>query len=232
MLLDPSFRRAVSLLKTFGWQDPLGSIETALGETDAVRALWPEFDYPWEGAESLLAVAALPLVGYGSLMCNESAAATLSEASLSAARAVVALGGYRVYGRLLNAARVVDRYGPVPPGGPFAALSVQRAADGGAMFNGRLLQIARPDLAGLRQREHGYRLVPMTWLDWYDPAVYGVAYVLCGEPASTSEPLQPHPGYHEVCRRGAREVSPAFERFFLGTTFTGGSDEALVSGEC
>lgn len=184
--------------------------------------------YPWPGLEERLAAQAAPvlhLVGYGSLLEPDSARRTVLDTPDDGHPPVLAWGARRLFDyEMSDAGR--ERYGAAAEGRERAALDVRwtgRAADG---FNGRLLDVAVDHLEALRRREVGYDLAPVVWQPWDEPdAAPAVAFALCasrrpvGGRVRVRDDVLPCPPYLEICRRGARRVSPAFEQVLLDTTF-------------
>jgi len=202
----------------------------ALGEAlAAARAQWPSFPYPWEGLEDALrerGLDALPLVGYGSLISEVSARATIDVGETADRRAVAAFGAKRLFNYRMPGELLERRYGVPRDSREAAALNCETTGDPADALNGILTQVHAKDLDPLRERERHYGLRPALWLPWGDwRAAPRVAYLLeClpengapGHPYSAD--IDPQPEYVRTCREGARAISEAFLRFFDATAF-------------
>jgi hypothetical protein len=174
----------------------------------------------------------LPLVGYGSLLNQASAARTIHPSARR--QPVTALGARRVFNHRLDN-ETLRRYGAIDkrrdPGSvvdprAIAALNVIATGQPEDTLNGVLFEVPAADIPGLCGREEGYDLAPVVCVDFGLPAGGRFpAYILTcpDEPRGgfrrTDNGLTPHWPYLEVCLEGARAVSREFYEVFLATTF-------------
>ena len=193
------------------------------------------FDYPWSGLEQHLAQEAgqrLLLVGYGSLISLESAAETIRGVNEKEFFPVVALGAKRVFNYRIPE-EVLKELGDTRPD-EVAALNVIATGQAADLINGRIVPVSADDLPGLRDREFGYHLRPVTCVRWtaLDSEPF-TAYVLCAEDSVVKgrqvidNTIKPHLGYVEICTTGAKAVSESFNEVFLDTSFLADGSTSL-----
>jgi hypothetical protein len=211
------------------------SIESAL---EACSKDYPSFTYPWEGLESFLSeskLSSLPLVGYGSLI-NEASAARTINTDTSARRApVVAYGAIRVFNYRMSPAYVNERYGTPESSKHLAALNCERTGRGEDRFNGILTHVAPDTLGAFRDREKDYALQPVVYQLWDQPdSKPQVAYILELKPGDGSEgdrydsTILPHIDYTRLCQTGAQAISEAFLDYFNKSTFLADKETSLL----
>ncbi|MFQ5847284.1 MAG: hypothetical protein ACE5IQ_06350 [Candidatus Methylomirabilales bacterium] len=187
----------------------------------------PSYPYPWESLEGEMARRGLshfPIVGYGSLLNSGSAARTLRDDRPVRRRPVVAFGVRRIFNYQMPPG--VERYPPPTHPRARAALNVRLTREINDVMNGIVLDTSLRDIPAMRAREVGYDLVPVACLGWTaieDPPF--LAHILCcpdevrnGE-RRTSDAIEPHGEYYQVCREGAADFGAAFLRFWLATTY-------------
>jgi len=197
------------------------------------------FEYPWNGLEE--AVAAMPtkkllLLGYGSLLNQESAARTIKDVPADNFRPVLAVGAFRVFNYVIPTSRL--QLDGANSGRERAALNVVYTKSPAHLVNGRLVMVGLGDLDALREREFGYDLRPvlcMQWSDW-DSAPF-IAYILVAVHPSvdgrrvTDDSILPHPAYARTCRAGANAVSEEFLELYLNTTYLSDRKTSLAVWE-
>jgi hypothetical protein len=198
------------------------------------------YGYPWDGLED--AVAHFPahrllLVGYGSLLNQDSAAKTIKARPAGGHPPVLALGARRVFNYVIPAAKLKAYGGTFGPR-EHAALNVDYTQSAANALNGRLIGVPTVDIPPLRAREFGYDLRPVACLPWNDKdAKPFTAFVLVAvKPARNGRQVLddealPHPSYYRVCREGARAVSEAFLQLYLQTTYLADRKTTLVEWE-
>jgi hypothetical protein len=196
--------------------------------------------YPWDGLES--AVGDLPghrlfLVGYGSLLNQDSAAKTIKARRAESNQPVLALGARRVFNYVIPAAKLKAYGGTFGPR-EHAALNLDYTQSAANALNGRLFGVPSADIPPLREREFGYDLRPVACLPWKDKnAKPFTAFVLVAvKPVQDGRQVLddkalPHPPYYRVCRTGARAVSEDFLRLYLQTTYLADRKTTLVEWE-
>ena len=182
-------------------------------------------EHSWQGLEELLAaegVERLRLLGFGSLVNADSAAATLAEDAARGGTAVMAYGARRVFDYRMDGAN--SRY--LLPEAPDARalLNTRVTGDPADRLNGVLLETPLGDLAALREREADYSLARVAFRPWGMEEV-GSAWILTCEPGTRAGRrrirmnLTPNPCYYQVCREGAASFGPEFLQTWLDTTF-------------
>jgi hypothetical protein len=231
---------AVALLFT-GCQSPNSQTAVAPATIKAlqkskVQESAPRFDFPWKGLEDYMAAQPgkkLMLIGYGSLLSKESAAETIKDAGNQQFPAVVASGAKRIFNYVIPP-KVLAELGTHAPSREGAALNVVATGNPNDLVTGRLIEVGKEDLPGLKTREYGYHLRPVACVPWNDPkAKPFVAYVLAAEDPIVNgkrvvdNSLLPNRAYVEICLTGAREVSPQFADAFLDTSYLGDGRTSL-----
>ena len=195
--------------------------DRADGEADPFGAgLVP---FPWQGVEERHG-GVVPLCGYGSLLCADSASATIREREERVWG--VAFGGRRVFDYVAPD-RFETMFGPPLSSRHRAALNVRHTGRPEDRFNCALIEVPAEDLAALRVREKDYDLAPVRFAPWEDAGDgpdgprSRTAYALACPPGSDSvdDTLLPHAAYQLLCERGAAGHSAEFHRFFLETTW-------------
>ncbi len=185
----------------------------------------PVWKYPWTGIEAVIEQSAFDLIGYGSLLNTTSARRTLSADMVAASKPVLAYGGHRIFNYVMPDAVLARRGWPEDPKA-IAALNVVASHTTAAFFNGRCFTLTVNDIPGLRERERGYDLVPVSYIDWSQPdSPARLAYALMatctqvdGESRVHNEVL-PNPGYVDLCESGAESVSPEFLQLFRDSSW-------------
>ena len=198
------------------------------------------FEYPWNGMEEAVAKTSentLLLVGYGSLLNRDSAARTIKDTPREGHPPVLALGARRVFNYVIPGARLKSYGGNFPPR-ERAALNVDYTRSPADALNGRLLTVAPPDLAALREREFGYDLRPVVCVRWgeWEAAPFTASVLVAAEGTRGGRQVidndaLPHPLYAGLCRAGAHAVSEAFLQLYLETTFLADRKTSLAEWE-
>jgi hypothetical protein len=199
------------------------------------------YGYPWDGLEDVVATFPdhrLLLIGYGSLLNEDSAAKTIKTRPAGGYPPVLALGARRVFNYLIPAAKLKAHGGSFGPR-ERAALNVDYTQSPANALNGRLITVSAADIPPLRAREFGYDLRPVACLPWNDKdAEPFAAFVLvAAKPAQNGRQVLddtalPNPPYYRVCRKGGRAVSEAFLQLYLQTTYLADRKTTLVEWEC
>ncbi|MBR9802133.1 hypothetical protein GYB59_10750 [bacterium] len=188
------------------------------------RQSTPEYLYPWTELEAESA-SEISIVGFGSLINPESARRTLAAESVEAAEPCIVFGARRVYNYVMSD-RSFQRYGHGCKPNERGVLNVHATGLASDFFNGLLLRLKRSDIVGFRLREHGYDLVPVTFVSYAKPGQSPqLAYCLtCRNPTlhgrrTLKDGVTPHPRYHTLCEQGCRHISTEFLDFFRHTTW-------------
>lgn len=186
------------------------------------------FDFPWTDLEEHIRQQPnqrVLIVGIGSLLNLESAAEDIQGVNEEEFFPVVAVGAKRLFNYLIPD-NVLEELGGAPQPEQRAALNMVATGRGEDWFNGRILSVAIEDLDGLRKREHGYHLRPVTSIRWDSPTAEPfLAYVLCAEEEVVEgrqvidNTIEPNPAYVEICLTGANSVSQEFGAMFLDTSY-------------
>jgi hypothetical protein len=184
--------------------------------------------YPWAGLSELvsrLPRQELPLIGYGSLLSQASAARTIKDTSAQRLPCL-AFGCRRIFNYEMPL-RVRERYGILPDSPARAALNVEITRDPRHFLNGVLTTVRVADLAALLEREFGYDLASVPCLSWNagDFTSLSAAYILAApEVAARSEwqvvrpDILPEPDYARLCEQGAHSISEEFAGVYRETT--------------
>jgi hypothetical protein len=198
------------------------------------------YHYPWDRLEDAIDTFAdrrLLLVGYGSLLNEDSAAKTFKARPAGGNPPVLALGARRVFNYVIPVAKLKAYGGTFRPR-EHAALNVDYTQSEANAVNGRLFSVPAADIPPLRAREFGYDLRPVACLPWNDQnAKPFTAFVLVAvKPAQNGRQVLddealPHPPYYRVCRKGVRAVSEAFLQLYLQTTYLADRTTTLVEWE-
>jgi hypothetical protein len=186
------------------------------------------FEYPWKDLETVVPTmpgGKLRVLGYGSLLNRDSAARTIKNTPPEGHPPVLGIGARRVFNYLIPEERL-KTYGSSPSSRERAALNVDYTQSPADVLNGRLLEIAPSDIAGLREREWGYDLRPVAcvaWAQWEsEPFIAFVLVAVRTEREGRSildNRALPNPTYARLCRSGALAVSSAFLDLYLHTTW-------------
>ena len=187
------------------------------------------FPYPWEKLEQHmdeLGESYFPLVGYGSLINQVSAAKTINVGDDAARQAVIAFGAKRIFNYRMPEKIRENRYGMTPNNRDIAALNCETTYKAKDQFNGILTSVHRDTLDALRDRERHYALRPIIFLEWENlSSKPSVAYIFECLPAESIDDhpydsnIAPHSLYTQQCREGSRAISQEFLDFFDRTTF-------------
>lgn len=172
--------------------------------------------YPWTGIEDRFPDG-IEIVVYGSLLNRESAALTLSDATIATARPVVAIGGRRTFDYEIGPNS--PRWPVTGEGRAIAALNVRITGEATDTVNGLLLRIPRAEMAAFRSRERNYRLVSVPCQPWGDATATPFDTWILSSDGGANPDVTPHPGYYQVCREGARKIGPDFLESWLSTTY-------------
>ena len=204
----------------------LDSIQHAL---DQVKSNHPAFPYPWEKLEQHMdecGKSYFPLVGYGSLINQVSAAKTINVGHDASRQAVAAFGAKRIFNYRMPASILESRYGMTPQDHDIAALNCETTYDARDQFNGILTRVRRDTLDALRERERHYALRPIVFLEWENlSSKPTVAYIFECLPTEGIDDhpydsnIAPQPSYTQLCREGSRAISKDFLDFFERTTY-------------
>lgn len=191
--------------------------------------------FPWSELDDILSSTGyLSLAGYGSLMNSRSLAETVAVRDASHGMPIIARGAIRVFDYIIPSA-FLKQYGVPDGSNECAALNLRWTGRQEDHFNARLVRVASTDLDLLREREHGYDLVPVALERWHKadrPPATG--YALCAPPSTTKEALTnprslPCAPYLEKCLQGASEVSTHFRDFFIHSTYLADGQTPLES---
>ena len=189
---------------------------------------YPSFNYPWDGLESFLedGMINLPLIGYGSLINEASAARTINTDDSAGRVPVKAYGAIRVFNYRMTPTLLNERYGTPAHSNYIAALNCERTGEARDQFNGILTHISPDHLEAFREREKEYALKPVVYQIWDEPSSSPqVAYILELLPGSGDEDdrydpsILPHIDYTLLCQEGAQAISNSFLKGFNETTF-------------
>ena len=185
------------------------------------------FEYPWPGLEDFLLDAGfdeLALAGYGSLLHPDSARRTIPGTPADGHLPIIAFGARRLFNYVIPTF-LLERYGVDPHSNDCAALNSAWTGNVDDRFNARLVTIPIADLDGLRMREIAYDLAPVAWQPWNDHTIEPeLAFTLCAtsrpffDTVWVSPDILPCLPYLDLCRTGARRVSPDFDKMFIDTT--------------
>lgn len=188
-----------------------------------------KFPFPWESlaqyAESF-PEKTIPIVGYGSLISEVSAAQTIKEVGTKRTPCM-AYGCRRVFNYRMPKA-VAERYEVDSDSAERAALNVEVTGNASDVINGILIGLNCSDIPALLSREFGYDLKPVACLPWenFQNAKPSLAYVLSAPDVAAKPEWQvvdkavlPEPAYAKICADGARSHSPEFLDFYYRTTF-------------
>jgi hypothetical protein len=195
--------------------------ENQISKKMAETPLWPTYVYPWAGLEERLreeGKTSVSIVAYGSLVNASSAARTLRDSAPELRRRVIAFGVRRVFNYLMPSS--AGSYGTPRIPQAIGALNVKITADVHDALNGLVIRTGIRDIAALRERELGYDLVPVACLWWEDlmKAPF-FAYILRAGNEYTSDKIEPHREYYDLCRTGASQWGDEFLEFWLSTTY-------------
>lgn len=197
-------------------------------ELDLLRSKFPKpILFPWVGLSELierLDKKTLPIVGYGSLLNQASAARTLKNALRVPC---VAFGCKRIFNYDMPK-DALDKYGTNDVSSFRAALNVEVTGNIDHSINGILTELHPADIEAFREREKGYDLVPISCVEWNATlsSVPFTAFVLAAPDCARNPNWQvvrsdilPHSAYLRLCETGAKSISNQFLEFFRETTF-------------
>jgi cation transport regulator ChaC len=198
------------------------------------------YDYPWRGLEADISSQPeryIQLLGYGSLLSQQSAGKTIASDSVISSEPVLAMGARRVFNYAMPEV-VLKRYGTAQNDEARAALNVEYSKSENALLNGRVFRLYEKDVQRLREREAGYDLRPVVCVLWNQAEKKPFkAYVLAcahreweGRPL-VDDRLLPQPDYYILCRNGAESVSGIFLKVYLQTTFIPKTGQSLDEWE-
>ncbi len=214
------------------------SIDAAL---ESCSKNYPSFTYPWDGLERFLddsAIPQLPLIGYGSLINEASAARTINTDGAAGRVPVLAYGAMRVFNYRMTPAYLNERYGTPLNSNYIAALNCERTGKTGDRFNGILTHIAPDHFEAFRDREKDYALEPVVYQPWSRPdSKPEVAYLLellpgdGGESDRYDRNILPHIAYTRLCQEGAHAISERFLEVFNETTWLADKETRLSQFE-
>nr|VFK00921.1 MAG: hypothetical protein BECKH772B_GA0070898_102114 [Candidatus Kentron sp. H]VFK01835.1 MAG: hypothetical protein BECKH772A_GA0070896_102434 [Candidatus Kentron sp. H]VFK05208.1 MAG: hypothetical protein BECKH772C_GA0070978_102474 [Candidatus Kentron sp. H] len=180
----------------------------------------PYFRYPWDGLQSYLEsidTDHLRLLTYGSLMNRESASITMLVTADTSFVPAIGYGIKRVFNHRMPE-QALTRHGFPVSTRHVAALNVVSTNNVQDSVNGLLLRIDVAHIPGLRDREIGYDLAPITAEMWEDrEPVSEPVFVL--EHPIIDKGLLPHLQYLKICESGVRSLGAAFLDDFRRTTF-------------
>lgn len=188
---------------------------------------YPSFAYPWDGLEEWLDKtdrSKLPLIGYGSLINQQSAGRTINVDGSAKRQAVKAFGAKRVFNYRMPTKLLEERYQTPLDSREVAALNCEVTSAVSDEFNGILTHVEFERLDQLREREKHYSLKPVVYHHW-DGNETGlrVAYILELLPDNTvpnnpyDSTILPHKEYTKLCQEGALAVSKTFLQHFSTT---------------
>jgi len=192
------------------------------------------FPYPWEEVDHRLVEGQrLSLAGYGSLMNRSSAARTFSSEALAGSRPIIVFGARRVYDYVMSESSR-QRFGGDVAESRCGVLNAYVTHDIRDSLNAVCYEISLEELQSLRIREFGYDLLPVTTLNWSEvdsdaiPRFQTVYILSCRVPVRDGRQMinpviEPHPDYHDLCKAGCLEISDAFLKAFLQSTWVGNS---------
>lgn len=190
---------------------------------------YPTFSHPWHGLEDFLKKAglnSLALIGYGSLINQQSAGRTINVDGSANRQAVFAYGAIRVFNYRMDPEFLNERYGSPHSSNHVAALNCELTGRAKDQFNGILTHVNIDSLEPLREREKGYALRPVVYHAWGDSeGKLEVAYFLELLPDPDAEfhrydsSILPHIHYTKLCQEGALAISQSFLEFFNETSF-------------
>jgi len=204
----------------------LDPIQRALNETKAKQ---PAFPYPWNDLERQMddqGDSYFPLIGYGSLINQASAAKTINVGGDAARKAVIGFGAKRIFNYRMPADLLMERYGMTPENHDIAGLNCETTYNVEDQINGVLTSVRRDTLDALRQRERHYALRPIAYLPWNSPqSTPAIAYIFECLPTEGvadhpyASDIAPQPTYTQLCRDGSKAISDDFLAFFDQTTY-------------
>ena len=185
------------------------------------------YAFPWDLLEQDLqqrGQSRLTIASFGALMGDDEGAHLIDDpGDHQPGSAAIVFGAKRVFEYAIPDHNFV-RYGTPPRDDQRAALNAVGTGEASDFFNAVLRPIDVGRLSYLREREAGYdlcRAVYKPWDSMHEPA--RVCYVLSAkrdpDAGWTRSDLRPYMRYVDACRRACREVSDAFDRFFLSTSY-------------
>ncbi|HEX7183086.1 MAG TPA: TIR domain-containing protein [Thermoanaerobaculia bacterium] len=198
---------------------------------DSIMSTFDEctYEYPWTGLEEELASrdqSSIRLLGYGSLLNQESAARTFLSTSPDRFLPAVAFGVVRLFNYEMPD-ELRTRYRPISDPLFRGLLNAYVTGSLTNAANGTLIEVDLNEIDPLRKREVGYDLKPIVCIEWNgrEGARPILAYILsCPDRLWKGKrligyDLHPHPDYFELCYKGAACFSESFRQFWLETTF-------------
>ncbi len=192
---------------------------------------FPNFEYPIACEQCLLDLfpdQKIIIFTYGSLLCKESAARTLSKEALKTFRLAVAFGAIRVFDRDVP---LSTRWGPVKKN-ETGMLNLWKDPDLNKIVNGAIIKVDKKDLHRLIQREQGYDLVPIPVVLWNEalnsgpehPRIFMAHTFLASKEhrnnsVYTKSPIQPVKGYANMVKDAAASYGTPYLKLWMATTF-------------
>lgn len=199
---------------------------------------YPSFTYPWNELEKWLDKTSrpkLPLIGYGSLINQQSAGRTINVDDSAKRQAVKAFGAKRVFNYRMPATLLTDRYDTPLDSREVAALNCELTSEASDEFNGILTHVESNRLDQLREREKHYSLKPVVYHDWDgNENNLQVAYILELLPNDKipnnpyDSTILPHKEYTKLCQKGALAVSETFLEHFDATSLLADKKTSLT----
>ncbi|MCD4695070.1 MAG: hypothetical protein K8S16_02420 [Bacteroidales bacterium] len=180
--------------------------------------------YPWEGLEVYLEnqnETTLKIIGYGSLINAQSAALTVRAQKRTP---VMAFGVFRVFNYVISKNNA--RYGVFDNPRQRAALNIRVTNKVSDFINGLLIEVPVSDIQALREREIAYDLIQVPCIMWdnlnCEPFYAYILYCPYKEfdgKEKTSNIIEPHTAFYQVCREGAQSFGDNFLKCWKSTTF-------------
>lgn len=186
------------------------------------------YSYPYKDLHHQLEeqnIKTLTVFSYGSLMSQASAQKTLSQKALSTRKPAIAFGIKRLFNRDVKI-RYNSKWGVPKDPDARGMLNIEMTNKALDIVNGVVYEIDIEEIPSMLDREEGYDLVPVFYLDWEDIQEQGqpklqVAYTFRAKNLSsyTSCDILPRPNYYELTRDAAKEYGPEFYAIWLESTY-------------
>lgn len=183
-----------------------------------------KYSYPWNNLENDLIKQnqdSISLIGYGSLINRVSASLTITD---TRHKKVFAFGIRRVFNYKIPSN--IIRYGDIVDNRACAALNIKVTGKYNDVINAILVKVPVSDIPALRVREIAYDLIKVPCLYWdkiekppFMAYILHCPYNSFDGQVKTSSNIEPHLGYYNVCRDGAREFGKEFLSCWLDTTY-------------
>jgi len=186
------------------------------------------YSYPYKDLHQQLEeqnIKTLTVFSYGSLMSQASAQKTLSQKALSTRKPAIAFGLKRLFNRDVKI-RYNSKWGVPKDPDARGMLNIEMTNKAEDIVNGVVYEIDIEEIPSMLDREEGYDLVPIFYVDWQDiqeqelPKIH-VAYTFRAKNLSsyTSCDILPRPMYYELTRDAAKEYGPEFYAIWLESTY-------------